>query len=250
MIKLIYYRHNTQSYPPAIPHERINYSEITIVLKGELQYKVNGTTVSLKDGDLVYIETGSTRQRKEAEKTDYVSFNFTSDFPVELPIFLSDCLGDIVKNIIQTFDLIFENKTVNLQDERISHLFICLLCQLKKQYASSTEPELIRKIKAYIQQNLSNKIALSDISTHVNYSVSHCTMFFKQYTGLSIVDYINKKRIILAKSLLMDRDSTLTQIAKSVGFSDPNYFSRVFKKEVGLSPLHYKNSYYLSDSSN
>jgi two-component system response regulator YesN len=68
-------------------------------------------------------------------------------------------------------------------------------------------------------------------------------MVFKQETGLSITAYVIKKRIEKAKQLLIERVLTLPEVAERVGFSDYNYFSRVFKKEVGVSPINYRKSF-------
>jgi len=81
------------------------------------------------------------------------------------------------------------------------------------------------------------------MDTH--YSIPHCEMIFKQTTGMSIARYIIKKRIDESKSLLQEGTLSLPEIADEVGFSDYNYFSRAFKKEVGITPHRYKNSYYL-----
>ena len=67
-------------------------------------------------------------------------------------------------------------------------------------------------------------------------------MIFKQKTGLSIIEYVLKERITLAKSLLMEGSFPLTKIAEQVGFFDYNYFSRTFKKLTGYTPLAYKKN--------
>ena len=115
MIKLLYYRHNPSIYHPAITTERINYSELTIVIKGELRYKVNDTILSVKEGNAIYIKEGSTRQRKQNQDADYVSFNFLCDIPLNLPLLYSNINSAIVLSIINTFDLIFNNQIFDLR---------------------------------------------------------------------------------------------------------------------------------------
>ena len=59
---------------------------------------------------------------------------------------------------------------------------------------------------------------------------------------MSIIEYVLKERIAMAKSLLMEGSLPLTKISEMVGFSDYNYFSRTFKKQTGYTPLAYKKN--------
>ncbi len=244
MINLLFYRHNLKSPHVAITPYKLAYNELTVVFNGCLHYTVNGVETPLEKGDVIYIAKGSLRQRAPVSDADYISFNFETDFPIELPLLMKYGISEVVHNLLHTFDSIFEY-TNNLKDERFELLLGCLLKQLEKQCKMQAEPRLVAKIKNYIRLNFSHKITLSDISKHTHYSVPHCEMIFKQTTGTSIMEYIIKKRIDTAKSLLLEGTLSLPEIADVVGFSDYNYFSRVFKKEVGVSPLRYKNSYYL-----
>ena len=63
---------------------------------------------------------------------------------------------------------------------------------------------------------------------------------FKDETGLSVIDYINRHRISQAESMLSDQSLAIKDVAYSVGFSDQMYFSKVFKKHTGKTPTEYK----------
>ena len=65
---------------------------------------------------------------------------------------------------------------------------------------------------------------------------------FKKIIGESLVEYITKKRITEAKSLLKNDDIKLSEVAEKVGYKDYYYFSKLFKKHVGVSPLKYKQT--------
>ena len=78
--------------------------------------------------------------------------------------------------------------------------------------------------------------ALAD-SLHVNaYYLSH---LFKEYTGQCFTDYLAERRIERAVELMRTTDLSLAQIGERVGYSDPNYFSRVFKKRRGVGPREF-----------
>lgn len=242
MIEVVYYRHNLNHAQAEISKHKMNFDELTIVLKGELTYTVNGKKITLSSGDGVYIKSGSVRQRKPILCADYVSFNFKSDVDFDLPIFLNNIASDVVCDLINAFDSVHQY-TSNLEDKRFSLLLECLLKQIEVQRTIELEPPLVSKIKNYVRLNLDKKITLLSVGEAVNYSVSHCEMIFKQTTSLSITAYIIKKRIEKAKQLLIERILTLTEVAEAVGFTDYNYFSRIFKKEVGTSPLTFRKSY-------
>ncbi len=243
MINLIYYRHNLQTPPLPIPPNKISFDELTLVIKGTMHYVIDGAKILLEKGDIIYIPKGSIRHRLLGESADYVSLNFVDNSPLALPLFIKDGLTEIVHYLIRTFDSIIEY-TTNLQDERFQLLLSCLIKQLEKQCEFQSELPLVLNIKNYVKVHLSSKITLSDVSKHTHYSIPHCEMVFKQTTGLSIMEYIIKKRISLAKTLLLEGVLSLPEIANTVGFNDYNYFSRVFKKEVGVSPLRYRNNFY------
>lgn len=244
MIKLVYYRHNVNIPQAEMLKHKINVNELTIVLKGEVIYTVNGKRIPLHSGDGVFIQNGSFRQRTPIKSADYVSFNFSSDFPCNLPTFINGCASDVVCEIINAFDSIHQY-TSNLEDKRFSLLLECLLKQIEVQRTIELEPPLVSKIKNYVRLNLDKKISLTGVSEQLHYSVSHLEMIFKQTTSLSITAYIIKKRIEKAKQLLIEQVLTLTEVAEAVGFTDYNYFSRIFKKEVGTSPLTFRKSYTL-----
>jgi AraC-like DNA-binding protein len=220
------------------------YNEITIVLKGELNYLINGESVTVSPCDVIFVKRGSDRQREAVNQAEYISFNFISDIDYNLPLLLKGGVNDVLHQIISTFISIYK-LTSNLKDERFSLLLSLLIKQLEVQRILQTEPPLVNEIKNYIRLNLDKKITLLDISNHTHYSVSHCEMLFHKTTNLSITAYLIKKRIEKSKLLLIERSLPLPEVAEAVGFSDYNYFSRTFKKETGISPLSYRNSYYL-----
>lgn len=243
MIELIYYRHNNKLPQAEITKNRISFNELTFVLKGQLDYTINGKKTPLSSGDVIFVKSGSVRYREKVENTEYVSFNFLSDQDLDLLDVLKGGTSEVIYQIISVFDSIYKY-TTNLLDERFSLLLSCLIKQLKIQRKVLLKPTLVNEIENYIRLNLDKKINLSDISEHTHYSISHCEMVFNKWTGLSITAYLIKKRIEKAKSLLTERTLTLNQVAESVGFSDYNFFSRTFKKETGISPLVYRNTYF------
>lgn len=238
METLIYYRHNVKQPQGAIAFHYMNFHEITAVFDGSLEYTVDGKTHLLEKGDVIYIRKGASRERKPIESTDYVSLNFFSDQIYDFPTVFKNGLSEIIRPILRTVDAIHEY-TTNLEDERYYLLFRCIIKQLETQLRVEKEHPLVFQIKSYIKKNLSEKITLASISEHTFFSPVHCENVFKRETGYSIIDYVLNERIRAAKTLLTEGSLSLTKISELVGFSDYNYFSRVFKQRTGVSPKAY-----------
>ena len=110
---------------------------------------------------------------------------------------------------------------------------------VKLEDTGNVDNNPIKKAVKYIAQNYHNKIDVDMICSHVNYSRSYFSRSFKKETEMSIPEYINYVRIQRAKFLLSNTDLYINEISKTVGFSDPFYFSKCFKKFTGCSPSEY-----------
>ena len=95
----------------------------------------------------------------------------------------------------------------------------------------------------YIRHNTASRIAVSELAAFCHCSESYLSRIFKRRTGVNINVYVNKVRVEQAKnSLLLSHDS-IAEIASRVGFSDPNYFSRVFTRIIGISPTEFRRRF-------
>jgi YesN/AraC family two-component response regulator len=102
--------------------------------------------------------------------------------------------------------------------------------------------DTIFKALAYIKENYMKKISLDDVARSVYLSSSYFSKIFKQDMKCNFNTYINLFRIETSKELLKDPTVELVDIASIVGFEDQSYFSKVFKKIVGMSPGKYRES--------
>ena len=110
--------------------------------------------------------------------------------------------------------------------------------------ASDKSETVIRKIKDYIKEHLSESISLSSLSAIVNYNETYISRLFKQSTGVKLSEYIYQERIAKAKYLLSTSSDSMQAIAAAIGFDSPQYFSLVFKKSVGITPSEYQRIHY------
>lgn len=103
------------------------------------------------------------------------------------------------------------------------------------------EHPMIFQIKEFIHQNYSlPTLSVPDISCHVHLSSSYMCTLFKSETGQTLNQYLTDYRIRMSKQLLADPRYKIADISSKVGYSDGNYYSKAFKKLVGLSPSEYR----------
>ncbi len=98
----------------------------------------------------------------------------------------------------------------------------------------------VNKAKQYIDENYMKELTLDEVSQVVNISSYYFSKVFKEETGENFIDYLTKLRIEAAKNLLKTTNKSMKEISAEVGYLDPNYFSRNFKKYTGKTPTDYQ----------
>jgi len=101
----------------------------------------------------------------------------------------------------------------------------------------------LRHVTAFIAHNLQDDISVDDLSEQACMSKPHFFRCFKNTFGITPVEYINARRIELARELLATTDQSLTDICYQTGFNNTSYFSRLFKRYERLSPSAYRKKY-------
>ncbi|MBX2996971.1 MAG: substrate-binding domain-containing protein [Caldilineaceae bacterium] len=122
-------------------------------------------------------------------------------------------------------------------NETLAHLDDALA---RKHKLSHDAQRLVRRAMAYIHEHYADPITRQDLAYYVGLSEDYLTYCFRQETSLTPVAYLNRYRVGQAKMLLTETDHSITDIALAVGFSNSGYFSRVFRRETGLSPDAYR----------
>jgi AraC-like DNA-binding protein/ligand-binding sensor protein len=105
---------------------------------------------------------------------------------------------------------------------------------------TKVEPDSVRKARNYIEENYDRPISLKEAAGVVNTSVRYFCKVFKNYTGITFVDYLTRLRIEKSKSLLLNPHKRISEIAYEVGFESLTQFNRSFKKYAGMTPTKYR----------
>ncbi|MGP4040086.1 helix-turn-helix domain-containing protein [Gracilibacillus sp. D59] len=112
-----------------------------------------------------------------------------------------------------------------------------------REWRSTGVHGVLLQAKDYIEAYYQKNITLEEVAEAVGLSSYYLSKLFKEHFQITFVEYLTQTRLIKAKDLLLDDRKSLKEIALTIGYKDPNYFSRVFKKETGLSPSEYRKQY-------
>lgn len=245
--------------------------EITYVQKGTMCYKVNHMVYHLKEGDIVFNNSGALHSGTMENQKDCAYIPVTFDSRLIYGFFQSTVNSKYVDPVIQDSMLPaicidqsepwhkpfreYLLRIIDLDEKKPDFyeldITICLQSmwrlllehityELQASRENSLEYDRIKKILSYIEENYQNKITLNDIAGHIHLCESECTRLFKRHMNTTLFAFLQEYRIERSLEFLQD-DQPVSAVADKAGFSDPNYYSKVFAKIKGCSPREYRN---------
>lgn len=244
--------------------------EITYVRKGTMCYKVNNLVYHLKEGDIVFNNSGALHSGTMENQEDCTYIPITFDPRLIYGFFQSTINSKYVDPVIQDSLLPaicidqsepwhrsfreYLLRIIDLDEKKpdfyelditicLQSIWRLLLEHITYEPQASRENSLeydrIKKILSYIEENYQNKITLNDIAGHIHLCESECTRLFKRHMNTTLFAFLQEYRIERSLEFLQD-DQPVSAVADKAGFSDPNYYSKVFAKIKGCSPREYQ----------
>ncbi|QAY68258.1 response regulator transcription factor [Paenibacillus protaetiae] len=132
------------------------------------------------------------------------------------------------------------------QDNRDKGSYVQMAIERIREERDHQTHHLMDKAADFIRGHFREELSLEQAAEHVHLNPYYFSKLFKQYIGESFIDFITRIRIEEAQALITEGRLSLKEISYSIGYKDPNYFSRVFKKVAGLSPSEYRSQQYLN----
>lgn len=255
-----------------------NEMEITYILNGSCIISVNGTPIRALTGDIILILPNQLHSidRDGNCRAEYYTFVFDlyllgQDTPSDacfrkylkpyldggavLPLRLFSKHTDYA-SIRQSLEELLKLEKPECQaapmqgrelliKARLFHIF-----GLLEPYRNDTDSDAalcqiaqIQKMKAllhFISVNYMNPLTLQEAASFCGYSASYFMKFFKSFTSLTFVEYLNHYRLEKASELLRATDLTVLVVSENVGFENHSYFIRIFKRQYGITPRKYR----------
>lgn len=148
------------------------------------------------------------------------------------PIYLHEISSKYVSKIELTnsrsaLDMVYENMIIEY-------------CSLVNNKSRNKYSLPVKNILDYIEFNFSSTITLKDLSDRFSLSIPYISSQFKKEVGITIIHFINQLRINTAIELLNGGSMSIQDIAATVGILDYNYFTKIFKKEIGMTPTEFR----------
>lgn len=258
----------------------LNDYELVLVTEGSLAVECDGTEYEVNEGE--YLIMSPCRQQK-GTKNGYCSFYWVHFDAEEIEVEKSGTIKTDSKNFGieqsgDTYKIKRESDSVidirrqdvcaykerviillkELQDadkryrDRILNNFLtgALISELSLQSStdmsfktSRSKEQLNSDIKTYISWHISESLKIEDIASYFEYNEKYLTTFFKKMNGVPLKQYILKEKTEYAKSILTESNTTVSEVAYSIGFSDVHNFSNAFKKVTGMAPGVYRKQF-------
>jgi len=114
-----------------------------------------------------------------------------------------------------------------------------LLCVVNRQHSCESHT-LFERVSTYIHEYYYQSLSIASLAEQYNVNRNRLSYVFRKYAGMGPAEYLLNYRINIAQEMLFTSDASVQQIAQTVGIDDPFYFSRVFKKQLGISPTEYR----------
>lgn len=230
---------------------------ILLYLDGiEAEYTMpDGSLICASSGDLVYTPIGSEYQvrfyDRAGEGSNTVGTNFFLFDEEGNPFVLSqsilvfkdlDC-GGIVKKINDASEAFAESC---FSEMKAGFYELLTLLSRKEKRKDMKRFRVIERGIAYMEENVSQECSIGQIARMCNVSEIYFRRLFKEYSGLSPMEYRLKRRIERAKNYLAYEDMSVAEIAELLGFVDTAYFCKQFKAYTGVTPLGFKRESFCS----
>lgn len=243
--------HSLSYINPIKPYE-IKFYHLVLVLKGSCTYIVNGEKVKLEENDALLLVPGTHRERYSTSSYIHiVILNFFTNNPkLSTNHFFKNGINQTIKRLLDIYpykayqDIGTQNKD---SDENyklkvaIQNVFECILLELLESLKYSTRnPHILNALK-YINDNITHPLSLNDVSKITHLSKEYTSRLFKKEIGMTVSEYINNKKLALAKDMLANKDITIQEISRALGYENYTYFTKIFKEMHHISPQKMRN---------
>ena len=231
---------------------RPEFSSIGYIINGKCRFTVDGVSIYAHSGDF-YVLPAHTLQSFHLYDTGAPHRKYYCHFyapaggrdlfeRLDIPL----CISLTSPQRAEAVGILDELCSLNGAPDLLAPLRVkTLLLQLAHLYLSLTEPVRLKgsetspsleETLAYMESHLAETLSVRDLAARLYLSESHFIRVFKELTGLPPGQYLLRRRLQRACELLWQTGLPISEIAREVGFADPLYFSKAFKKIYGISP--------------
>ncbi len=248
---------------PRVMHRHDDLVELILICKGQGQYSIDGRQVKVRAGDLIIYNSGIIHDEITPPESQLAWFCIAvtgiqiaglrdnalipDDGRVSFPCY------DLFDSLRDTCELMFDQLLHELPGRTVTthYLLQALLAQTSQVInhrsdlsdISALDEPLAQRVIAYLDRHYADPLSLQDLSATFNVSAYYLAHVFKDSFDYSPMQYVLRRRIGEAQSLLINTNLSITDIATHVGYDHPSHFNRQFSKYVGMPPRKYRVDY-------
>jgi AraC-like DNA-binding protein len=256
------------------PRHAHNFFELIFIVSGNGTHQLNDSNFNYNEGDVFLLTPNDEHAFVVKERTVFGYLKFTEQIFLEKTELVSDLKwrkqidaiilhsnsipGSVInreldkESVFQLFKLIkneFKNPSAYGRSVLLE-LFGALLIIISRNIsnhnmaATFSEKDRVSAILTYIRQNVldNEKIKISEIAKEFYMSPNYVSVFIKKHASISIQQYVIQTKMKMAERLLKQTGLTITEIAQKMNFTDSSHFTKIFKKNKGITPKTYRNS--------
>lgn len=232
---------NREDVNPAVLPQPIEHDELLKVDKSAVE---NYLRYGIKDAFDEFYTSYLHPLSETTLKSNLVKNYVFVDLILAVANLVHDLGGEVDKVIpdLNAIEVTMSNIKTNEQLREQAYTILTSALNFRDSQCDSQYRNLIHQAKEYLERNYSNsELSLNEVATRVNLSTSHFCVVFSQETGQTFKEFLTELRINKARELLRMTSLRSAEIAYQVGYNDPHYFSSVFKKNTGFSPLEFRS---------
>ena len=247
-----YYVHHSGNVFKKVPFKKIDVYHVVLVMEGSFTYIINGKEITLNENDALLLIPGTERER--ISNCNHVHCVFFNYFPskgneVQSCIHFKNAINNTIRYLVEAYPYnnylkIKQLELTSAENEKnkllLQNILNSILIELFDTLKYTTQNPHILKALNYINENLTEPITLNNISNALHLSKEYTARVFKKEMGMTVSEFINHQKLILAKNMLSNDALSLQDVSSKLGYENYCYFSKVFKKQFGVSPLKMK----------
>lgn len=236
------------------------WHELYYLEKGRTRYLIGDEIYPVEEGNLVFIPKGNYHMTDNGDceyiERSLLSFDddlFDADTQILLGELSSQRLISIPVGRVEGLKGHFaaleramssDSPLRGATMKALTLVILSYVCRHKREFTPrvSESDRIVHDVSEYVSSHYGEDISLSSLSRKFSVSESHLSRKFKDVSGMGLNEYITLVRIMNAERLLREGGVTITSVSEQCGFNDSNYFSTVFKRIKGITPLKYAKS--------
>ncbi|MCF1586111.1 AraC family transcriptional regulator [Tetragenococcus koreensis] len=249
---------------PRTLHSHSDIVELLLITGGQGIIFIDEEQVAVQKGDLVVYNSGVVHEesfRNEAVSLYCIGLRGTNEKNLRVgglipeqsyPVLKTNQLFPAIVNLFETCYFVLEQGKLNYATI-VQQLFETLLLLLKSNILQAEDVRvknneklaIVQDIKLHMDKNYAQDFKIKDLENNKQWPINsfYFAHKFKEIYGYSPIEYLQRRRVGEAQTLLINTNYSITEIANSVGFNSSAYFSTLFKKLVSLSPKEYRKRY-------